>query len=332
MKKIIPLIILILNLNLSKGQSITDTVYFNNYTSPTNNDLVNNFSNTSWITLDTLHGITGGSLDTPDSLSWGNDLISYCKNYNNVIDTMMMTTISFKYNSALVMPAPHYERAVAIFYEGNIINHNIAYYLNRDRTVTIITYGLVTNSAPLSLITGHWYSLVANLKCQSSPTDWFFARAELYDLGINGISVPVVVTMLGATAHDSELVNSPEFNVRVCGARWGGGEYLDNFTFHGIPGTSNCVPVSVTENGFNSDAITIYPQPASDMLNISFNRKLSDAEISYSLLDISGREMLHDDHVNSKLISLPIGQLSGGLYLLHIRDGSQLICRKIIVE
>ncbi len=322
-----------LNLNLSKGQSITDTVFFNNYVTPTNNDLVNHFSNTSWITMDTMHGITGGSLDTPDSLSWGNDLISYCKNYNNVIDTMMMTTVSFKYNSSLVMPAPHYERAVAIFYEGNVINHNIACYLNRDRTVTIITYGAVDVTSPINLTNGHWYRFATGLTCLSSaPGDWVLASCYMSDLGISGTANPTPVMAENFTLEDSDIVNSPEFNVRICGARWGGGEYLDNFTFHGIPGTSNCVPVAVNENGSGSDAISIFPQPASDFLNISFNEKFIDAQISYSIFDISGREMLHGDLLKNDLITIPIGQLSAGLYLLQIRSGSELVCRKLIIE
>ena len=129
---------LIFHLQSTSAQSISDTVNFNNYTSPTNNDLVNHFSNTQWIAQDTTHGISGGALITPDSLNWGNDVIGYCKNYGNVKDTMMTTSISFKYNSSLIMPNPHYERSAAIFLYSDAINHYVQYYLNRDLTLTAL--------------------------------------------------------------------------------------------------------------------------------------------------------------------------------------------------
>lgn len=332
MKKIIAIAILLLNLNLAKAQSITDTIYFNNYASPTNNDLVNHFSNTSWITMDTIHGITGGSLITPDSLNWGNDVIGYCKNYSNVIDSMMTTSISFKFNSSLIMPTPHYERSAAIFLYSDIINHYVMYYLNRDLTLTIFTYGSVQNTL-MTLTSGHWYRLVASYKSLSTPPgDNVYARAEIFDLGVNGLSLPVSIGNNTLTFHDSDLVNSAEFAVKICGARWGGGEYLDNFTFHGIPGTINCVPVSVNENILNEESITVYPQPALNVLNISFNKKWKDAIIFYSLSDISGRKMVQGELAKSDLITLPVGQLSRGLYVLQIRNNSQLISKKIIIE
>ena len=314
------------------AQSITDTVYFNNYASPTNNDLVNHFSNTVWITQDTIHGITGGALNPPNTLSWGNDLIWYCKNYSNVIDSLMTTSVSFKWNSALINITT-YDRAAAIFYEGNVANHNYACYLNRDRTVTLITYGSVYVTSPLTLNNGHWYRFAGGLSSLStSPGDWLVASCYMADLGTSGTANPTPVMSETLNFEDSDMVNSPEFNVRISGAKWGGGEYLDNFTFHGLPGSSNCVSTGAKENVFNSQSISIYPQPTHDILHVVMNSTKKEQVIFYTVTDIAGREVMKGKQLLNDGFSLNVGRLTAGIYLLQLQTGNGIISKRISVN
>ena len=225
-----------------------------------------------------------------------------------------------------------YDRAAAIFLQGDSINHNVGYYLNRDRTLTVITYGAVQNSL-MTLANGNWYKLVASYKSLSTPpADNVYARAEIFDLGANGLSVPFTIGNTTLMLHDSSLTFSGQFNVRLCGARWGGGEYLDNFTFHGTPGTINCVPTNVNENYFNSGAVTVYPQPANDMIYVSLNQNQKEKFIFYSILDISGRKLMEGKTFSNNLFSIPVQQLSPGIYLLRIKNGSGFINKQIAVD
>ena len=332
MKKILVILLATVKLSLASAQSVSDTVYFNNYSSATNNDLTNHFSNTSWITMDTIHGITGGALNTPNTLSWGNDLIWYCKYYTNVIDSGMNASVSFKWNSALINTTT-YDRGAAIFFEGNVVNHNYACYLNRDRTVTLITYGGVYVTSPLTLINGHWYRFSGGLSSLSAaPGDWMVGACYMSDLGLSGTANPIQVMYQILMVEDSDVVNSPQFNVRICGAKWGGGEYLDDFIYHGIPGTINCVSTSVNENYFNSDAVTIYPQPANDLVYVSLNGNKKHTVISYSVTDITGREVMKEETAMNDVFSLNVQQLPGGIYFLRVKSGSQLFSKKMVVE
>ncbi len=332
MKRHLTLFIVLLNLNLVNAQVISDTVRFNNYVSPTNNDLVNHFSNTSWIMQDSIHGITGGALNTPNTLSWGNDLIWYCKQYSNVIDSMMTTSICFIWNGSLINTNT-YDRAAAIFYEGNAINHNISFYLNRDRTTTIITYGSVNNSAPLTLVNGNWYRLTGSFKCESTaPGDWLTAHLKVDDLGFTGTANPTLVMALNSSIQDSDMVNSPEFNVRICGAKWGGGAYLDNFIFNGIPGTINCATTGVNSTILNNESINVYPQPANEVMYVSINGTKREKSIFYSMTDIAGREVMQGEKVMNDVYSLDVHLLLPGIYFLRVKNGAQLFSKKIIID
>src|SRR5436189_4700316 len=88
----------VFSMNSAVAQSITHTIRFDTYASPSNNDLVNNFSNTSWISMVTTGDITGGALAPPDSISWGNDALGCCRNYFNIQDSAMENSICFLYD------------------------------------------------------------------------------------------------------------------------------------------------------------------------------------------------------------------------------------------
>ncbi len=322
---------LVLNFGLVRSQSISDTIYFNNYTSSSNNDLTNHFWNTSWITMDTIYGITGGALNTPNTLSWGNDLIWYCKNYDNVIDTMITTSVCFKWNSALINTST-YDRAAAIFLMGDSINHNVAYYLNRDRTLTVITYGAVQNSL-MTLTSGHWYRLVASYKSLSTPPgDHVYTRAEIFDLGTNGLATPVAIGNTTLPLQDSSLTFSGQFNVRISGAKWGGGEYLDNFSFHGIPGTINCIPVGLSENNSDASSVNLYPQPSHNCFHVKLNVSMREKNISYTIADLTGREIIRGEKLISDDIVFDTHILSPGIYFLNLTSNTIKFQKQIIIE
>ena len=210
--------------------------------------------------------------------------------------------------------------------------YRLQYYLNRDYTLTIFTYDTVSNVL-MPLVNGHWYRLVATYKSLSAaPGDLFYARAEIFDLGINGLSIPATIGNNTIVHHDINLVNSPEFNIKICGARWGGGEYLDNFTFHGIPGSSNCVTTGATENVFNSQSISIYPQTAHEVVHFAMNIAKKVESVFYTVTDIAGREVMKGKQLLNDGFSLNVGRLTAGIYLLQLQTGSGIISKRISVN
>ena len=137
MKKIILTFLLLTCYNLF-SQIITENVSFDNSISSTNNDLSNNFifpagALTNFITQSDIGGINGGALIPPNTINWGNDIIQYCSTYRNTINSMIETSICFKYNSTLVNPNTS-ERSIAIWMYGDSTNHNVCFHLDNAGT------------------------------------------------------------------------------------------------------------------------------------------------------------------------------------------------------
>ncbi len=82
-------------------------------------------------------------------------------------------------------------------------------------------------------------------------------------------------------------------------------------------------PTTVENINYTIPTITISPNPASDIINISSSEVIQ----TLSLYDIMGRVVSHSSY-NSKDVTLPIAMLSSGIYILKINN---TLTRKIEV-
>jgi hypothetical protein len=92
------------------------------------------------------------------------------------------------------------------------------------------------------------------------------------------------------------------------------------------------VPVlSIAENDLLDFAI--YPNPNSGNFNIQFQSD-SKNEISVSVHDIRGREILSNAYKNNGLFNenLQLSNASAGIYLVTVQDGDRKQVRKIVIE
>ena len=69
------------------SQPVSESVLFDNYVSTADNDFVNRFDNGTGLNQIQTNGITGGCLETPQTISWGNDNAIYCTRYKGQIGT-----------------------------------------------------------------------------------------------------------------------------------------------------------------------------------------------------------------------------------------------------
>ncbi|NOY51149.1 MAG: T9SS type A sorting domain-containing protein [Chlorobi bacterium] len=99
-------------------------------------------------------------------------------------------------------------------------------------------------------------------------------------------------------------------------------EHTESFSFVGID--------EIFENG----AVNVYPNPASESLNVEFSL-LKDADIIISLSDISGKKLIYK-HYSAKagINKLPfeVSNLPKGYYLLKVDTNSGSLNFKIIVQ
>jgi len=332
MKKItVMLSFIIISVN-AFSQIITENVNFDNYVSSTDNDLSNNFINNfpdNSITQINTNGITGGALVPPNNVSWGNDVIKYCSIYKNLLNSDIITSMSFKFNSTLINPNS-YQRALAFFMEGNSNGHNIRFYLNRDMSLSITSYNYA-QSTNLSLTDNHWYKMTATYKSiGGSFNDEVFAKVEIFDLGISGTETPTSIGNHTATIYDTDLVNSTEYTLEISGTKWGGSEYLDNLIFNGEKNRSICSTLGVADNKITSN-IELYPNPVSDILIINIPEFSVNNSLKLEIFNTIGKV------VNSKTIKkitseINLTSFSNGIYFVKITDnkGTVISTKKII--
>jgi len=104
---------------------------------------------------------------------------------------------------------------------------------------------------------------------------------------------------------DTDLVENP-----------GTGSYVDSPVQYG------CTSLSIEENTF--DSLTIFPNPVSDVLNISSEF----FPASVTVYDLNGRK--YNTYYNEQSQSLNVSALSSGMYMLIIESGENMVYKKFI--
>jgi hypothetical protein len=78
----------------------------------------------------------------------------------------------------------------------------------------------------------------------------------------------------------------------------------------------------------------IYPNPADENINLTFSLKQA-ASVEVSLSDISGRQLLVNNYQatsGSNQLSINVGNLAKGLYLMHVNTDLGGINFKIVIK
>ncbi|MCB0843936.1 MAG: T9SS type A sorting domain-containing protein [Bacteroidetes bacterium] len=99
------------------------------------------------------------------------------------------------------------------------------------------------------------------------------------------------------------------------------------------PVITNTVLNTVTENvsiasGWES-AITIYPNPASDWIQIKIPQGVIK---NWQLFDLSGRMISQGRDFSTSELQIPVSEISSGVYLLEVESHNQRYVGKILIE
>jgi hypothetical protein len=87
------------------------------------------------------------------------------------------------------------------------------------------------------------------------------------------------------------------------------------------------VPVAVPER--DKQNIQIYPNPATDLVTISFDETMSDESFTFVIMDVTGRKMLEKASSSHK-ITIDVSQWPSGVYALRIERNGFSSSRKIV--
>ena len=99
---------------------------------------------------------------------------------------------------------------------------------------------------------------------------------------------------------------------------------FDNFKITAI----NKVPFTLSTNKVISDKFNIYPNPSTDVLNITNTSEMSINELE--IVDITGKTTSHLTDIQEGIIQLNIAYLSSGTYFLKIKTDQYVIQKKFI--
>ena len=95
--------------------------------------------------------------------------------------------------------------------------------------------------------------------------------------------------------------------------------YIDNMHL-------SATPLSLDETAFGA-SLSIFPQPANDVLYIDFE---THSELQVSLYDLQGKKLLSKNFLqNPNNFTLDIADIESGFYVIKLQSDSEIITQKI---
>ena len=136
----------------------------------------------------------------------------------------------------------------------------------------------------------------------------------------------------GWFVDDFEVLDLFNYNGEVCITTSDGQNVCTTAPEAGtIIESQNTSSVETLEDG---SEIAVYPNPASDILHLSFDSKVS-RDIDVSILTIDGKAVQSQSlriFEGNQVLNLNVSDLSAGLYFVTIQSEDNLITQKVIIE
>jgi hypothetical protein len=239
--------------------AIAASVGFDNYVSPTNNDLVNNFNQTGTISTQTPYvqsptgGISGGSVTGYSGSEYQATAVYNQSSFNlSTPGASVALSMDMFYNAQTHPLAPG-ANAVRSFRLGVLDSVNAAFetfgdaaaYLEGDYSFTLQQMLLIARSQTNGPVTSVQLSQVP-----LNPNDWYHLDAvftnqgndqigftgSFFDLGPNGIAAPVLLSTMSWSNQNVPIANLDSAFAGFSALADGGISKIDNFAVPSVPG------------------------------------------------------------------------------------------------
>jgi len=241
------------------GSAIAEIIGFNDFVSPTNNDLTNNFTQTGTLTTQTPYiqsptgGISGGSVTGYSGSEYQATAVYNHNSFNLSTPGASVLLSMDMYYDAQFQPLAPGANAVRSFRLGVLNGANSAFetvgdpavYIEGDYSFTLQQMLLIgrnlTNGplisitlAQLSLNPNDWYHLDAVFTNQGNDQIGF--SGSFLDLGPNGTAPPVLLSMVNWSNQNVSMANLASAYAGFSALADGGISQIDNFTVPSVPG------------------------------------------------------------------------------------------------
>lgn len=239
-KTIVGILSVVLGLVMA-SQALALDINFDNFVSPTDNDYVNNFDESTDYMQQTTGGITGGVL-LPSWRSEGvynNDIAWLTAPVSNAAGTNYSAAISFFYDTNLIGDLNDYTYPVQLgFHPTDDWNHyligglmgtgmslefNLTGYYNDSR-----------NGHPYStyyrLPSNGWYRFAMNIDNVGGAEGLLNVSSQLFSLGETGLGDAILVGSDSLTTNDPVFSNASNLRFGIYSDHDSGTAHLDNLT------------------------------------------------------------------------------------------------------
>lgn len=176
-----------------------------------------------------------------------------------------------------------------------------------------------------------------------------FARAMMYHaVSYNGTSgnwaFPSNISFVIPYGQDQEVIKSWHFadlpdnyeiarNEYIYNLQGNRNPFVDSVDLVCFIDFSNMTYISngclASVNELPIGAISIYPNPSNDEVSVSFN---DGVIISYSVVDLQGREVANSSNVNAKSLTMNVANFNAGSYIVVVETSKGTAQQKLIVE
>jgi hypothetical protein len=242
------------------SSTIAGSVGFDNYVSPTNNDLVNNFNQTGTFSTQSPYvqsptgGISGGSVSGYSGSEYRATAVYNQSSFDlSTAGASVLLSMDMYYN-AQVQPLAPGANAVRSFRLGVLDAANSAFetfgnaaaYIEGEYSFTLqemilvarrLTSGVMTSIelAQVPLNPNDWYHLDAGITNQGSHQIGF--TGSFFDLGPNGTAAPVLLSSFSWSYQNVPIANLDSAYAGFSALADGGISKIDNFTVpDAVPG------------------------------------------------------------------------------------------------
>ncbi|MFI5219333.1 MAG: PKD domain-containing protein, partial [Bacteroidia bacterium] len=91
----------------------------------------------------------------------------------------------------------------------------------------------------------------------------------------------------------------------------------------------------VNENSVVANSLSVYPNPANDFINISFNAGNKNQDFILEIKNLLGQTVYHENLISQSGIltkQIDVSKLSRGMYLILVTGGNQAAGKKILID
>ncbi|MFT6244252.1 MAG: hypothetical protein ACJA0U_002111 [Salibacteraceae bacterium] len=193
-------------------------------------------------------------------------------------------------------------------------DYTVTVNLTTDRYATETTWELTNSQGTVIASAGPWANLAANGTTVQPPVDANISANECYTFTIYDSYGDGIDSGYGVGSFS---VEDQSGNVLTSGG---------NFTTNDFGLFKAISDASINEVIF--EEVSIFPNPASEVLNVNFSTEATDFVVS--ILDLQGRVIA--SQTGSKNVTFPVADLASGSYLVTISTENGVHTENVVIK